>query len=372
MKNYWYLIVLLSLFASCDKEVVEIAPLSGELPLLNGNQKIGIITGFYNPPADYVNDSIQARWDEAVQSGMSVCRLQIDWTELEPSPNQYNKSVLEEALADMNNQGLQTFLLISAYDSEGAVVPTDLEGKDFDDEELIGRYQKLMDWVIPMLVEYNGYLISITNEADNAFEDNPNLHKQIKTFATAVRNHINEINKSIAVTVTFAAGNMDAYGNEITKILEVCDIACWNFYGSKANASFPPYSSVMAEAEIIEKMQKIVDASGSKNIVFQELGLHSGDEHIGSSEEKQRNFFEVFFTEMKNQNQIKVAYIWQMVDWDAELAQSYVQPLADEGIDPVFIDEFSESLTTIGLIKHTDGTRKKAWNEFINRIKSFK
>jgi hypothetical protein len=358
MKTYLSFILLIILFASCIKTEIEIDTLAEDLPLLSGNQKIGIIKGFYNPPTDVVNDSIQARWDEAVQAGMSVSRLQIDWPDLEPSPNQYNKSVLEEDLIDMKNQGLQTFLLISAYDSEGPVVPSDLDGIDFDDEELINRYKKLMDWVIPMLVEHNGYLISITNEADNSFEENPNLHSQIKTFATEVRTHIHGINENVAVTITFAAGNMDAYENEITKILEVCDVACWNFYGSKPNVS-SPYSSVLTETEIIEKMQKIVKASGDKNIVFQELGLHSGDTYLDSSEEKQRKFFEVFFSQMKTESQIKAAYIWQMVDWDAELAQAYSQPLIDEGIDPDFVNEFMETLSTIGLVKHTDGTEKK-------------
>ena len=59
---------------------------------------------------------------------MSVGRLQIDWPELEPAPGTFNQTLLEEELAKMNNQGLQTFLLISAYDSDGPVIPSDLQG----------------------------------------------------------------------------------------------------------------------------------------------------------------------------------------------------------------------------------------------------
>jgi hypothetical protein len=48
----------------------------------------------------------------------------------------------------MQVQGFQTFLLISAFDSEGPVYPPDLLGKSIDDPQLIHRFKALMDWVI--------------------------------------------------------------------------------------------------------------------------------------------------------------------------------------------------------------------------------
>jgi hypothetical protein len=60
-----------------------------------------------------------------------------------------------------------------------------------------------------------------------------------------------------------------------------------------------------------------------------------------------------------------------MVDWDTELTVSYSQPLLEEEIDTLFVQEFMESLTTIGLVKHTDGTSKKAWSEFTHWLKAF-
>jgi hypothetical protein len=57
----------------------------------------------------------------------------------------------------MKSQGLQPFLLISVYDSHGPVLPVDLSGNDLNDPELIQRFKNLMDWVIPLLVEYDGF-----------------------------------------------------------------------------------------------------------------------------------------------------------------------------------------------------------------------
>jgi hypothetical protein len=46
------------------------------------------------------------------------------------------------------------------------------------------------------------------------------------------------------------------------------------------------------------------------------------------------------------------------------------QDLEDEGLPQDFIDQFSESLETIGLINYDDGLRKKAWYEFVSRLTS--
>jgi hypothetical protein len=119
---------------------------------------------------------------------MTVGRLQIDWPELEPSPSTYDMISFEQRLAEMQAQGLQTFLLISAYDSGEPVVPDDLQNQDFDDPEFIQRFKNLMDWVIPLLVEYDGFLISISNEAENSFGEVSGLDNQILIFLQEIKN----------------------------------------------------------------------------------------------------------------------------------------------------------------------------------------
>ncbi|MFO7830215.1 MAG: hypothetical protein R6V23_16455 [Bacteroidales bacterium] len=375
MKISTTLIVIVLIVLSCENDDNDIKPqmdnVAGELPLLNGNNKIGTIQGFNpsNPPA--TEDSMAARWQDAINAGMTVSRLQIDWPELEPSPNAYDKARFEQRLMDMKAQGLQTFLLISAYDSDGPVVPYDLYGKDFDDPELIQRFQNLMDWVIPLLLEYDGYLISISNEADNSFGEVPNLHNEILTFLLEIKEHIHRINESMAVTVTFAEGSLDEDKSGINEILAVCDVACWNFYGAKSQFTSPYYYIAQTENEIKSDIQRMLDVSGEKNIVIQELGMYTGNVTLNSSQEIQRKFFEVFFTEMKKTDRIIVAYNFQLVDWSPEVTEILAQDLVDEGLSQDFIDQFSESLETIGLVNYNNGARKKAWDEFVYWLAEF-
>lgn len=380
MKIFNFCFSLLALFMSltaCENEGNVVDPvidtIAGELPLLNGNNRVGTIQGFnpLNPPA--TADSMAARWNDAINAGMSVSRLQIDWPELEPSPNSYDQAGFEQRLFEMKTQGLQPFLLISAYDSDGPVVPDDLAGLDFDDPELIQRFNNLMDWVIPMLVEYGGFLISISNEPDNSFGEVPGLNNQILEFLINVKEHIHQINDEMAVTVTFAEGSLDEDKPGITAILAACDVASWNFYGAKSNFNNPdPYYYVaQTESEIKSDIQRMLDVSGEKMIVIQELGMFSGNTTLNSSQEIQRKFFEVFFSEMKNQERMRAAFNFQLVDWSPEVTQIFNEMLEDEGLPKEFIDQFAESLETIGLISYNDGMRKSAWDEFIYWISEF-
>jgi hypothetical protein len=369
------LLAFVSILAGCTHTEshldLRIDSIAGELPLLNGDNRIGTIQGFNpsNPPETV--ESMAASWDDAVHAGMSVCRLQIDWPELEPSPNTYDKDSFEQRLMEKKAEGLQPFLLISAYDSGEPVVPEDLKEKDFDDPELIQRFKNLMDWVIPLLVEYDGFLISISNEAENSFGEIPGLDTQILNFLQAIKEHIHQINENMAVTVTLSEGSLDEDKPGIYKILAACDVACFNFYGAKSQFTPPLYYVAQTESEIKSDIRRMLAVSGEKNIVIQELGMYSGTTTLNSSQEIQRKFFEVFFTEMENEERIKAAFNFQLVDWSPEVTEIFNKMLEAEDLPQEFIDQFAESLETIGLITYNNGTRKKAWDEFLFWVKKF-
>ena len=115
----------------------------------------------------------------------------------------------------------------------------------------------------------------------------------------------------------------------------------------------------------------MLDVSGEKNIVIQELGMYSGNTTLNSSQEIQRKFFEVFFSEMKKEERIKAAFNFQLVDWSPEVTELFNEMLEVEDLPQDFIDQFAESLETIGLISYNNGERKKAWDEFLFWLTEF-
>lgn len=372
LSNIFLVGIMLIVFA-CDDDIEELITSNPEtqtdpLSLLRGENNIGAIIGFNADNPQTTTDSIEDRWQEARSAGMRSGRIQIDWPDLEPNPNQFDQNALQSRLEDMQSQGLQTFLLISAYDSEGPVLPADLEGRSFDDPELINRFKNLMNWVIPMLAENDGYAISISNEADNIFADLPELPGQLLTFLNESKSHIKSIDDRIAVTITFAEGSLKSNFPGTDALIAACDVACFNFYGSEGTDS-SPFNRTLTPAEIRSDIQQMLQIAGDKPILIQELGMHSGSEILASNEEIQRQFFEVFFTEMQKEERIRAAYVFQLVDWSPTLTSSYIQLL--EGLPQEFIDGFEESLNTIGLLHYEDGQRKAAWGEFMRWVEEF-
>jgi hypothetical protein len=355
--------------ATPDPEQVE-TPSTDPLPLLDTAQALGMMEGYNtsNPPA--TEKTIAASWEEAQSRGLAIGRLQIDWPELEPAPTVYAPGALESELNRMRGRGLQTFLLISVYDSEGPVLPQDLQGKSLDDPEVIRRFKGLMDWVIPMLAANGGYALSISNEADNWFGDLPNLSNQLLTFLQESRAHIKDINPLMAVTVTHAVGNLFRYEDQVLPLVEASDLGAWNFYGNKPLTE-RPYNATMTEAEIRQKAQKLLDLTGESQILIQELGMHSAGGLGASSLEAQKTFFRVFGQIMDREPRIRAAYLWQMVDWSPELSIMYTGLLRDEEVDPVFLQMYEVVLQSIGLIDYRTGEHKPAWAEFLRWVEHF-
>jgi len=359
-------VILNMLFAGCEEENTYPAELHS-MPLFNEQQNIGMLIGFNESNPPQTEDSISARWDEAIEKGMRVARLQIDWTDLETEKDNYNKDLLRNSLQNHQQQGLQTFLLISVYDSEGIVVPGYLGDVNIGSNSLQERFNKLMDWVIPMLINHDGFLISIANEPDNEMNEITGLAGQILNFYVTSRDHIHSIDKRMAVTITLTEGGLDSNISGVDAILEEVDVVCWNFYGSKS-AMESPWYLVQDEEEIRKDIQRMIQASKGKQIVIQELGLWSGGYILDSSLEIQNRFFEVFFSEMEKEESIRAAFVFQLVDW-SPFATGVMLSLFEEGEVPQsFLDAFAESLRTIGLIRYEDGQRKPAWDTFTSYL----
>ena len=375
MKTHQIVAVLLAacLVSGCLKEEacdIDQRARAAELPLLADGQFPGMIVGFNptNPPA--TTDAIEARWQQAVEHGMKVGRLQIDWVELEPQPSKYDTDALENRLEEYQRLGLQTFLLVSVYDSEGPVVPEYLKGLPLNDPKLTRRFQQLMDWVIPMLTAYDGYMISVLNEADNSFGEIPGLHDEVLTFLKKAKQYIHRIDDRMAVTATVAEGNIGIGKPGVQALIDEGDVACFNFYGAKSIAEFPYYKP-QSEEEIRSDIKRMLEISGAKQIVIQELGMWSGSTLLPSNEEIQRRFFEIFYEEMEKHERIRAAYVFQLVDWSSEVSQIFVDILRAENVPEDFIDVFVESLETIGLIRYEDGRSRPAWDEFVSWLDRF-
>ncbi len=351
------------------------------LPLLATGNHLGLIIGFNASHPVATEQSITQHWHQAINAGMRSGRVQMDWYALEPQPGVYHLQELTSQLKWLSDAGVQPFLLISTVASEGFSLPADLldshsstglfEGRHLDDPIIQARFNQLMDQVVPLLVAHQGWAISIGNEPGNLLEHQPQHETPMVNFLRNAREHIHQLNEQMAVTMTLAYFNVELGYNFHRQILQYSDFACFNYYATTGDVFFDGTKDIVEQ-----EIDHMLTLAEGKLLVLQELGAAAGftdkPSTMQANEQKQAVFFEHVFDKLNREARFRAAYIFQMVDWDPQLVDSYyTQVLLAEGLSVDFATRFAESLETTGLIKLSNGGERAAWPVFIKWVQTY-
>lgn len=349
----------------------------GALPLLPIGQHASMIIGFEELPIATAAIA-EAHWQQALDAGMQVGRIQMDWKDVDLGEGRYDKGALSEQLDRMQADGLSSFVSLYAIDSEGLVVPDDLsdptsptgliDGKEMDDPMIVARYREMLDWAAPMIVSKGGWVLSIANEPEGYLSDNPNGANPAVAFMKAAISHGNTVADDLAYTVTFTSDPIYAPKAYHHEVISFVDATTYNYYCLTMGEGLV-YRGPSAST-IVEDFDKFIEVSKGKEIIFQEFGCPAGyaESIIGTSEAKQDDFFRVGFAEIGNRPSIRAAFAFQMVDWSAELIELLAADLRAEGLPPVWVDTFYEWFRTTGFIRYEDGSARPSWNTFLEAI----
>lgn len=369
MRIFIFCLLLFSVFACEEPHLDPNNNPALELPLLKAGPQIGLIEGFNRDNSPAIQDSIALRMDEAYAKGMRLARIQLDWSELEPSPNQYDLVELEAQLQANHAAGRETMLTLSTLDSDAYTIPEDLLDQAFNEVVLLDRLKSMMDQLVPIMNANGGWLITIANEPDTHFEDSPELWQEVRDMVREIREHVHQIDPNMAIAVTLTEGGFAAGVKGFKQIVKECDVACFNYYGQSL------LGRLDTPDEIRSDLDQLLAAFPQKALVIQELGCSAGYEVgsnlEGASEESQRLFFETVFGYMEEHPRFRAAVVFQLIDWSPSTANIFRQDLLDSGIGEDFVNMFLESLETVGLMRFEDGTPKSAWNEFLQWVERF-
>ncbi|MEM9984054.1 MAG: hypothetical protein AAF804_03075 [Bacteroidota bacterium] len=357
-------IILLSLACRFEPPITPtIDHPSGNLPLLTEGKQLGLITSFNLDNSPSLQDSIDVRWQEALQAGMGIGRVQLDWRDLEADSGQYDPVALIQSLSDLSAQGLDIFVSVMAFDSEGPVMPDYLGDLPLNHPRVITRFQALMDWVLPIVREHRGWCLSIANEADNFFDEVEGLEDELLDFLVAIRDYVHVLEPDLAVTVTMAEGNVDIKPETMRELIAAVDVAAINFYGANLRNLRKP----QGPGTLRRELRQLLDFCGEKNLVFQELGMHSNSSRLNSSDAIQREFFQTVFELMDEEPRLRAAYVFQLVDWSPATIDLITEDFLEENPSlESFIEDYRQSLGSIGLIEFETGNQKSAWTELMN------
>ena len=322
-----------------------------ELPLLAPGNHAGTIAGFSGVLPLVTGLEVESRWAEALERGMGVTRLQIDWIDLEPSKENYQVGEFHERLAALSSQGVAPTLTIGiGLDDFFVNMPPDLRDRvrsgaiAYNSPEVTDRFARLLDRIVPLFVEHRGWLVAVGNEPGNTLDDDDDplaLATVLADFVSKAKTHIHSIEPRLAVTVTLREDlSLAADRPFLATLLEVTDVAAFNFYCSR----FSDALLVERDPALINGyIDRMLEAAGSKPLVVMELGCHAGyadrPSPTQSSPEVQSQFYRIAFDRLAMEPSFRAAIAFQLVDWSPTLVSGeYSELFRAEGLDDIQIE----------------------------------
>ncbi len=332
----------------------------GLLPLLDTQQSIGILYSQIDPPHQ---DAIDEAYIELLDRGMHGLAGFVNWADMLNADGSINTAELVQSLENITVLGLTPYLVIATIDTNNLQVPWEYRdpgderelapGMRFDSPEMIARFGELLDVVVPILIEHDGFYLSVGNEVDIWLAQRPDQIEAYTSFVQAAKERIQSIAPQLAVGATLTS-NVLVSPKTWTPVLDVSDAISYTYYHIDE-------TGVLEASLFPQVLDDLVGLAGEKQILFQEIGIPSGwatDTTIGGSVELQRQFVETLFPEMASHPQIRFWSFLTLGDWSDEQVAYFSEYY---GIDT---PEFIEYLGTLGLIWN-DGTPKPGYQEFL-------
>ena len=289
---------------------------------------------------------------------------------LEPAPGEIDTAGLESGLEALASLGLRPYLSIPTINTVKLTLPADLmtadeyelaDGRHFDDPVIVERFARLLDAVVPLLVEHGGFFLSAGNEVEGWLEQRPEEVPGFVAFVAASREYAHNLAPGLGVGATITHGGIARGVPFVGDLLAVSDALAVTYY--PLHDDFTVRDPSVAAADL----EEIIAAAGDLPVLFQEVGYPSGaapDAQNGSSAELQRQFFSGFFAAMREQPQVRFASVLQLADWSAAECDAFVRYYS--GLDA--FPALHEYLCSLGL-RAADGTPKPAYEVFLNAVR---
>jgi len=332
-----------------------------------------MITGFDPLNAERAEQAA-LRYQQARASGASVGRVQIDWSELETAPGEFDEQALADAFEDPGLEGMNLVVLVSTLDTEGLTIPAYLmegdglrDGLTLGSPEVVNAFTVFLDWLGPQLMARDVWLLSIANEPIGPIEDGLATEDGAVAFYSAAMDRWNEAVPEIGVTATFTLAAPSGIPLFFEAVRSRADIVSFNCYCLTADIQ------VTGQSEWEARLAQMKADAGDREIFIQELGCPVGYSpqaratFIGGSLENQVAFFEFFGEAFATDPQLRAATMFQLYDWSPELAAMFGDLLRDQGVQ-VAGDRLEEWLATSRFLRWEDSFERPAWQTWLSQL----
>ncbi len=312
---------------------------------------------------------VDAKLAELTELGMSVRRIHTSWAELEEDPATLRRLIDDEHFS----ADTKIHVLLETVDSEGYVLPADLvdasvpyrlaEGRAFDDDVILERFDALVARIAADLDD-RIIAMSLGNEPDNYFDDfaestiEGNAWRDgLLGFLAHARGTVHAVREDLPVAYTLTQAGQAKAPEAWSLLVQAGDFAAFNLYCTGDDLQSK------ASGEVATEIEDLAAAAGDRQIVVQELGCPAGaeDSLLGATPAAQAAFFSDAIAAMHTHPQFRAAFVFQLIDWTPELADSIASLYTDAGY-PELGAQVAETLTTLGLIDLDTLEPRPAWS----------
>ncbi|MFN3200850.1 MAG: hypothetical protein ACE366_20795 [Bradymonadia bacterium] len=318
-------------------------------------------------------DAVEAAWGELLSAGMQVGRAQLSWADLEPSPGVFDEAALDETLAPLRAEGLSIFLTLETIDSSSFEIPADLiedeltlaEDRAFDDPVILQRFEALLTWLVPKLVERGVFAVAVGNEPDNTIVDRPELGAEVAGFTEAAHRIFRDLEPRMSMSMTLTLGAVT--GDYAPPIVAHNDFLSINYYCQTVDNRVKTPAEVDADLDAMEAL------ADGRPIIFQELGCSAAYADpearrlAGSDAEQQAFLAQVLARFEAAPETYRAAYWFTLLDFGPNEADLIADLLCAEG----FLDLceiLREAMETYGLLRWSDGSKRPGFVTLMESI----
>lgn len=338
-------IMLMVMISACEETVVEQASPTVQAALPMPSKEADRILGLDLSLPD--DGDFDRAFNMAYELGVREFSLSLGWDDLETSPGEFSPAPNWLAIANQyygKVEGVVLSLMIGPIDTNIDRMPSDLKGRDFDDPQVIHRFQVLLDYVFTQIPDLELSSLSIGNEIDAFLGASADRWGQYQTFYQAAVEYARGLRPGLLVGAKAQYSGLLGDAQTYLQALNAAsDVILVTYY--PLNDDF----TVREPGTVSEDFNVLTTAYDNRVIHILEAGYPTS-EVLNSSEAKQAQFIRAVFEAWDTHaSQIRVVSF----TWLTDLSTNAVRDLEDYyGFSA---RNFAEFLRTLGLRTYEGG-----------------
>lgn len=332
----------------------------------------GLIGLIINPPGEEFDlEAYRQAVVEARDVGVQATHTNLTWAELEPEPGQYEWFLSDAILDTLTLEGLRLSTVIEfIHTSVPGAFPPDLEGRPFDDPEVIAR---AVDFTLAFLERYREQVdyLSLGNEVNIYFEAHPEDLEPYLTLFREVRQAVHEHYPDLPVGTVIAFHEAVGHGRtDLIDAFKEGDFLAYTYYPHD-----PGFRYDVEVTRFERALKDMIHLSGDTPFIIVENGFSSAPS-LGSDEAHQAEYVRAVFDALAEHREAFGMHVWLSLhdgvpDQCDAIAETFVPPGVDLRADEAGWQAFVDYICYLGL-RTNDGRPKAAWEAFVEGLTAYR